>query len=161
MVGDVDGYPPILDRERWERIRAVLTDPERARFTQKGGKSWISGLIRCARCGGAMYAQSGLDLKCAGTPPDGGEPCRKTTIRREFVETDCESRIVARLSDKRVRRALAKLDRDTLAAMVADAEHRSRVLAAEYGAGTLSEAAFTAGARAARDTMTATAGRLR
>ncbi|MFT4087411.1 MAG: recombinase family protein [Gordonia sp. (in: high G+C Gram-positive bacteria)] len=155
VVGDVDGYPAILDRDLWERLREHLLDPDRAKFAPKGAQgapSWISGLVHCGRCGGVLYAQSDIDLKCSGAPPQGGTPCRVTSIRREYVENDVEARILARLSDKRSRARLlrAAADPARIRHDIDDAEHRSVVLATEYGAGTLSQEAFTAGARAVR-----------
>jgi DNA invertase Pin-like site-specific DNA recombinase len=50
-------WPAILDRETWEAVRAILTDP--ARVTAKGGptKYLLTGLLYCAKCGNRMFGR--------------------------------------------------------------------------------------------------------
>lgn len=49
-------WQPILDRGRWEQVRAILTDPRRKTSTSSAAAHLLSGLARCGVCGGPMRA---------------------------------------------------------------------------------------------------------
>ena len=161
IVGDRDGVQPILDRRRYRKVVELLSDPDRKRFAPKGLEtSWLSGIVRCDRCGQVMYPL-GPDLKCAkrGSESPG---CGRTSVRRAAVEADTEARIVARLSDPRWRDALsaAVSRRDELVSDVADADSRIAVLAETFGAGKSEPAAFEVGVAEARKLRDAAAAEL-
>jgi site-specific DNA recombinase len=52
-VGD-GAWEPILDRGRWEQLRAVLTDPTRKTGTGTAAKHLLSGIARCGVCGATL-----------------------------------------------------------------------------------------------------------
>ncbi|MGY1985453.1 recombinase family protein [Blastococcus sp. SYSU DS0669] len=47
-------WEPILDRGRWEQLRAVLTDPTRKTSTGTAAKHLLSGIARCGVCGATL-----------------------------------------------------------------------------------------------------------
>ncbi|MGI8680527.1 MAG: recombinase family protein [Mycobacteriales bacterium] len=55
VIGAGD-WPPILDRSRWEQVRAVLTDPRRKTSTSSTAVHLLSGIARCGVCGGSIRA---------------------------------------------------------------------------------------------------------
>jgi site-specific DNA recombinase len=79
LLGD-DGRPvePVLPREQWEGVRAVLTDPARA-TTAVGGmpRHLLTGLTFCGTCGARLlvFRRKGqLTFRCP-YPGDGGRNC--------------------------------------------------------------------------------------
>ena len=154
MVGDVAGFPPILDRILWGRLRETLLDPAQAeRFTRKAvsSSSWLSGIARCGRCDATLYVQ-GEQLKCTATAD--GARCGSVSIGLRMVESDAEARILGRLASKPARRALEKLPTpDEIDGQIEAAEERGVVLAREFGAGVIAQSAFEAGAAAVRESV--------
>src|SRR3954452_2628831 len=53
VVGD-GAWEPILDRGRFEQLRAVLSDPVRKASTGTAAAHLLSGLARCGVCGAAL-----------------------------------------------------------------------------------------------------------
>jgi DNA invertase Pin-like site-specific DNA recombinase len=45
-----DRWEPLLDRERWDAVRALLTDPERRSTPGNGRRHLLSGIVRCGPC---------------------------------------------------------------------------------------------------------------
>jgi hypothetical protein len=70
-------WQPIVDRDTWEALRAILTDPERKRSTTNQRRYLLAGLVFCGRCGNRMTSTS---LK-AGSPPT--FECSKTKTGHE------------------------------------------------------------------------------
>lgn len=162
IVGDREGVPPILDRGRYDQVVEILQDPARRKFAPKSAEptSWLSGLVRCARCGQTMYAQ-GPDLKCSkrGSEAPG---CGRTSVRRAAVEAHTEALIVARLGNREWRKALAEQVArvDELRATVEDADARIVVLSETFGGGKTDQAAFESGVAEAQKVRDAAAARL-
>lgn len=82
-------WPAIIDREKWEAVVRVLTDPaRRTNFTDSSAKWLGSGLFLCGGCGGVM--QSGRDrqgqpiYRCR-TSESAGHVSRLTASVDEFV----------------------------------------------------------------------------
>jgi site-specific DNA recombinase len=79
---------PVLDRETWEAVVAVLTDPAR-KVTAVGGtpRHLLSGLAFCGVCGGKLRAERDRDgqlvYRCP-PPTGGGQGC--VTRRAAQVE---------------------------------------------------------------------------
>jgi site-specific DNA recombinase len=79
LLGD-DGQPvePILPREQWEAVRAILTDPTRASRTVGGTpRHLLSGLLYCGVCGARMrpFRRKGhVTFRCP-YPAEGGRCC--------------------------------------------------------------------------------------
>src|SRR4051794_18910334 len=53
VVGD-GSWEPILDRGRWEQLRAVLSDPARKTSSGTAAKHLLSGIARCGVCGATL-----------------------------------------------------------------------------------------------------------
>jgi hypothetical protein len=53
VVGD-GTWEPILDREQWEQLRAVLSDPARKTSTGTAAKHLLSGIAHCGACGATL-----------------------------------------------------------------------------------------------------------
>jgi hypothetical protein len=53
VVGD-GAWQPILDRGRWEQLRAILSDPTRKTGTGTAAKHLLSGIARCGVCGATL-----------------------------------------------------------------------------------------------------------
>lgn len=43
-------WEPILDRDKWDAVRAVLTDPARRTNHSTGRRHLLAGIVRCSRC---------------------------------------------------------------------------------------------------------------
>jgi site-specific DNA recombinase len=71
---------PILSRETWEAVRAVLLDPAR-RVTAVGGvaRHLLSGLVFCGVCGAKLeaYGRNGQRFYRCPAPAAGGRRCIK------------------------------------------------------------------------------------
>ncbi|WP_167760452.1 recombinase family protein [Blastococcus sp. CT_GayMR16] len=53
VVGD-GAWEPILPRDRWEQVRAVLTDPARKTSTGTAAAHLLSGIAHCGVCGARL-----------------------------------------------------------------------------------------------------------
>ncbi len=54
-----DAHPPIIDKERWEAVQAMLNTKEKHKGIKRSTNNLLAGLMRCAECGGAMCVRSG------------------------------------------------------------------------------------------------------
>ncbi len=51
------GYPPLVDRELFNTVQAILADPDRKKFVKKGvgnPNNLLQGIGRCAQCGWSL-----------------------------------------------------------------------------------------------------------
>ncbi|MGH8867917.1 MAG: recombinase family protein [Actinomycetes bacterium] len=62
VVGDSEA-PAIVDREAFETVRAILTDPKRRTTVGRPPKSLLAPFLRCGVCGGRMHARYRHDGK--------------------------------------------------------------------------------------------------
>lgn len=53
VVGE-GAWEPILERGRWEQLRAVLSDPDRRTSTGTAAAHLLSGIARCGVCGATL-----------------------------------------------------------------------------------------------------------
>lgn len=68
VVGD-GAWQPILDRGRWEQVRAVLDDPQRRTSTSSSAVHLLSGIARCGVCGATMRGamnRTVASYRCSG-----------------------------------------------------------------------------------------------
>src|SRR4051794_40728398 len=81
IVGD-GAWEPIVDRGRWEQLRAVLADPARKTSTGTAAAHLLSGIARCGVCGASLrvaHNRRGPAHRCSGRgcvvrrPAGGGE----------------------------------------------------------------------------------------
>lgn len=52
------GWKPILDRETWEKVVAILNDPARRSSPGNGRRHLLSGLLECGVCGKPMRTKT-------------------------------------------------------------------------------------------------------
>jgi DNA invertase Pin-like site-specific DNA recombinase len=159
-------WPAILDRQTWERVRAILTDPAR-KMTTRGRRHLLTGLLRCGYCGGRMSvgpdAKGVSRYKCHPAP--GTNNCGRLSV----AATPTEAAVVEMVLDVLETPGLAaamnskkgkkKKDPNGAERALADAEARLVELAEMFGAGELDRASFLAARRkaeAVRDAARAT-----
>lgn len=145
---------PILTVAQYRRLREKLLDPERSsRFTRHHARVHLlaDGVARCYGCGHRLYASSttdGLAYRCRETT-DG---CGKVWVKAELLEAAAGETIVNHLANwaDAISEALVEVSSETgLSRELEEIEARRTVLAAEYGSGSLSQAAYDAGIGAA------------
>ena len=62
------GHPPLIDRETFHRVQTLLKD-NRSRYGNHARptgerKHWLSGLVKCAACGGGLICSGSGYLRC-------------------------------------------------------------------------------------------------
>jgi site-specific DNA recombinase len=84
LEGVQTAWQPIIDRETWEKVRAVLTDPKR--FTGPRTQSYpLSGILTCALCGEPLKAMPRQGRRCYGCKKETGG-CGRIHVRSEAIE---------------------------------------------------------------------------
>jgi len=91
LLGDIVAeavWPAIISVEQSDRLRAILSDPDRQRFSSTTGRTYLlSGILRCGKCGGAMCGRprSGVPrYVCPNTP--GGTTCGGTATNAQRTD---------------------------------------------------------------------------
>jgi site-specific DNA recombinase len=117
VVGE-GAWEPILPRERWEQLRAVLTDPSRKTSTGTAAAHLLSGIARCGVCGASLRVALNRRVPSYRCSANG------CVIRRKEVLDDLVTElVVARLSAPDVVELLARgTDNPEWAAAVAEAD---------------------------------------
>ncbi len=140
---------PILPRETWDALIALLGDESRQRFNRHLHQDvptdpLLGGLLYCVGCGNNLYQQR-TSYACS-TPG-----CRKVKINRNAVDTEVGERVLTRVTSGPWLRAIGDAYRrgpgfydDEVRAV----EDREVVLAEAFGSGG-NRAAFDAGIAAA------------
>jgi site-specific DNA recombinase len=104
-------WDPILERETWEAVEALLRDP--ARVTRGGRPApWLlAGMVKCSRCDQTMIVHyrpksrgGAREYLCMAAP--GRASCGKTTVIAEPLEALVEEVILLQLADDRLAKAL-------------------------------------------------------
>lgn len=140
LVGEIvaeDAWGAIITPEQSDRLRALLTHPDRQRFSPATGRTYLlSGILRCGRCGGRMVGRprSGVPrYVCPNLP--GGDTCGGTAtnaqrtddlVRAMLLEALADSDLAARL------RAAGDGDRAELLESVAEDEMQLEELSAAW-----------------------------
>lgn len=136
-------WPVILDADTQERVANVLRNPQRRTAQDTATRYWLSGLVRCGRCGGPMFAspmgakgQRWMVYKCR-TP--------HLARRLDLVDAVVEAVVLARLMQPDAL-ALVSVHEDVaaLAGEVRDLRRRKADLAALLAEGLLDAAAVRA-----------------
>ncbi|MFE2994984.1 recombinase family protein [Nocardia sp. NPDC059246] len=152
------GMEPILDRDTWDRLRALLLDPARQKFAAYRATPYLlqDKLARCAVCGYHLtYAPNG-DRDPGYTCSN----CNTVAIKAALIEADITERVLARLTDATYRRQLGR----ALAAagtvedqqrVVAEVGQRLEQLGQDYAEGLIDRATLLAGTDRARATTAA------
>jgi hypothetical protein len=136
-------WPAMISMADSDRVRALLTRPDRRITTGGSRKHLLSGILHCARCGHPMVGRSsrGVLRYCCNKNPDGGKAaCGGTFITaaptddhiRELVLTALDSpEMVARLRQR-------ETPKPDLHARIHADEDDLDALAADFGAGAIS-----------------------
>jgi len=89
IIGDAV-WPPILEREQWERVCALLKDPSRRKNFGRPGKYLLSfGILRCHQCEGRLFGTWGYKPKRVrryGCQACGGATVMAEPLERFLVE---------------------------------------------------------------------------
>lgn len=100
-------WEPILDRDTWETVRALLAGRARGR---KPRVSLLNGLLFCGKCKHRMITSGSRGQRTYRCPNRPGMPgCGGVSAYAEPVEEVVESYAQARLDDPRVRNAIRRL----------------------------------------------------
>jgi DNA invertase Pin-like site-specific DNA recombinase len=93
-VGEGD-WPPIVDRDVFDSVRAILTEPDRRiGGTSSGRKHLLSGIALCGRCGHTMGSATGPQQRRVYVC----KACFGVTRDMERVDEMIEGIVVARLA---------------------------------------------------------------
>jgi len=143
---------PLLEREKWERVRAQLA-PTAARVAsapKRAREAWLTGIARCGACGGPMTSK--------GQPErPRGYACREVGPGHVHIDAGIvEDAVLGMMLDRVAEHGAELAPRITFWSTVAgvdeqirDAERRQNMLASEFAAGGITQAAFEAGTAAA------------
>jgi DNA invertase Pin-like site-specific DNA recombinase len=154
LLGDIVAdavWPAIISSEDSDRLRAILSDPDRQRFSSANGRTYLlSGILRCGRCGGAMCGRprSGVPrYVCPNLP--GGETCGGTATNAEHTDEHVRDVVLVALSSPELADRLRErddVDPELPTSIRAD-EARLEELASAWAAGEITRGEW----RVARD----------
>lgn len=100
--GEVVGkavWDSIIPEERWEQVRARIAG--RHRSVDLSLQRWLTGVLRCSRCGQMLHGWSGNNGKRYWCPPSLGG-CGKIAVKAAFVEEEIERQILELLGQPKV-----------------------------------------------------------
>jgi len=151
-------WEPILERDRWERLRDVLTDPGRRTNTGNGNEPrWlVSGFAVCGVCGGRTRVAGGRNRAAAYI----GAGCCHVRRTARAVDDYIAGEVTGRLSEPDAVGLLRPAPRPGIDARRLRAEARKlrgRKTAQMrlHAAGDIDDADLAAGMRAIRDRLAA------
>ncbi len=154
---DVDGVlvegtmPAVLDRPTWDKVAAVLGDPDRNRNGNNAPVHLLTGIVTCAQCGTPMATKphkAGSRYVCA--PRKGYDACQGVSIDGTKTDDLISAAIVHSLDSPAVRKAMQKPERSR-ADVLAGIDDDLAAVALEFGEGRLSRREWQA-ARVALET---------
>jgi site-specific DNA recombinase len=129
-------WEPIVDRETWEQVRAVLTRPGRPNEGQGVARRYaLTGILRCGLCGSGLKSNRGAELqRFACRPEPGGPQCGGILVRYAPAEEHITELVLARIEQQaRLREDAPSRDpSDDLRAQIAVQEARLEALAEAY-----------------------------
>ena len=98
--------PPMLDRDTWNRLRAVLSAPRGATHHGTARKHYLTGLVVCGRCGAKLIARPDFrgTTRYVCAQPRG---CGGITIKRDSLEPLIAEMIAIRLDTDAFQDAVA------------------------------------------------------
>ncbi|WNO27914.1 serine integrase [Gordonia phage Halo3] len=158
--GDLEDAPiePILDRDTWDEVVAILTDPARKKFaSRKNPPTLLAGILRCGRCGRNLHA-TGPSYACSARY--GG--CGEISTSQRLADTEVTERVLIRITGDEWLTALSDARREsaeTFETAIAEAENRMVHLAEVFGEGG-NQQAFDAGVAKAREVAEEARGRI-
>jgi DNA invertase Pin-like site-specific DNA recombinase len=149
VVGDA-AWPAILDRGTHERLVAHFNDPAR-RLKNPPRRALLTGLVKCGRCGGAMFRDGTKEyptFRCRSQP---GSPACAVTVAARHVETLVTEAVLLRLDGPGLAKALRAHPsecEDIAAIDLSRAESRLTELAETWAAGAISRSEWLAARQA-------------
>jgi site-specific DNA recombinase len=99
--------PALLDRETWDRLRAVLAAPRGGGTGRVVRKHYLTGIVRCGRCGAKLVARPdfrGATRYVCATP----RGCGGIVIAKSLIEPFIDEAIAYRLDSDAFRAAVAE-----------------------------------------------------
>lgn len=157
IVGDSANGLSVIDRDTFEAVRAILTDPARRTTPGRPVATVLGGgLLKCGRCGGNMSALND-GYRCGA--------CKGLQRKRAPLDAaviDAAGHVLAAMST----RGLLTVDRAeddkgrALRAEVADVENRLQTLGTMVGSGDLDPADYGIASKALRGRLDALTKRL-
>lgn len=119
ILGELAGVSPIVSRDEWERMRALFEARRRGRPPGLGAYV-LSGLMRCSRCGSALYGAQRKNLVpyedgsvrreylCRRSTNDNQASCGRNLIDARIAEQAVAEAVKQRLGDPRRADRIAK-----------------------------------------------------
>lgn len=93
-------WEPILEREQWEAVCAILTNPNRRTAFHNTSTNLLTGLLTCELCGHMLIARTGLNRSryvCSGGHRE-GNGCFNG-VNRGYTDAAIEALIFAKLDN--------------------------------------------------------------
>ncbi len=139
-------WPAALDRETWEAVRAVLSDPRRTTHGGRPARRYLlAGMIYCGRCGGRLHsrptAEGTRKYVCISGPNFNG--CGRLGVVAEPLEELVAEAALIRLDTPELQAALDEPAPMPSTGELTRAEERlARLEEAHYVTGELSASTF-------------------
>lgn len=143
IVSTTSDWPAIISVADSDRLRALLTRPERCITTGGARKHLLSGILHCARCGCPMVGRSSrgvLRYVCNRNPDGGKGACGRMYITAAPTDDHIRDLVLTALDSPEMAARLRQRDQpepDLHARIRAD-EDALETLAADHGAGEIS-----------------------
>jgi site-specific DNA recombinase len=153
LVGEIvsteSDWPGIIGVEESDRLRALLTRPDRRLTTGGARKHLLSGILHCARCGQPMVGRSSrgvLRYVCNRNPDGGKGACGRMFITSAPTEEHIRDLVLSALDSPEMVARLRQRDQpeSDLHTRIRADEDELEALAADHGAGEISRAEWKA-----------------
>ncbi|MFZ0118240.1 MAG: recombinase family protein [Pseudonocardiaceae bacterium] len=149
LVGEIvsteSDWPGIISVEESDRLRALLTRPDRRITTGGARKHLLSGILHCARCGQPMVGRSSrgvLRYVCNRNPDGGKGACGRMYITAAPTDEHIRDLVLTALDSPEMAPRLRQRDQSEpdLHARIRADEDELETLAAEKASGEISRA---------------------
>jgi hypothetical protein len=153
LVGEIvsteSDWPSLISVADSDRLRALLTRPERRITTGGARKHLLSGILHCARCGRPMVGRSSrgvLRYVCNRNPDGGKGACGRMFITAAPTDEVITTALLKTLNDPEMVRLLLHRgdDTDALYTQIRADEDELTWIANEKGHGRISRAEWSA-----------------
>jgi len=147
LVGEIvstkSDWPGIISAADSDRLRTLLSRPERRLTTGGSRKHLLSGILHCARCGQPMVGRSSrgvLRYVCNKNPDGGKAACGRMFVTAAPTDDLIRDAVLKVLNKTEFADRLRHRDAppDDLHARIRAAEDELEALAADHGAGEIS-----------------------
>jgi site-specific DNA recombinase len=149
IVSATSDWPAIINVADSDRLRALLTRPERRLTTGGARKHLLSRILHCARCGQPMVGRSSrgvLRYVCNRNPDGGRDACGRTFITAAPADAHLRDLVLTALDSPEMVSRLRQRDTgpEDLHARIRADEDALEELAADHGSGEISRAEWKA-----------------